>query len=239
MPIEFKCSQCGRLLRTGDETAGRLAQCPQCGSQTQIPQPSQPPATPPADEIPTLQADDSPFGGSGNIPPLGGSPFNSQTGSGPYQQSWQAGSQYNAENAGYAKSRVSGPAIGLIVTAALGLLGNIAGLSFTLLAPAAMQAPAFPNNPANANAPQMPNFLVQQQFGVGFTLVQYAIGLGLAILVLVGGIKMNKLENYALAMTASIVAIIPCFSPCCLVGIPIGIWALVVLNDANVKSAFR
>ena len=80
---------------------------------------------------------------------------------------------------------------------------------------------------------------MQPQFGIGISLAQNAIGIGLAILVLMGGIKMNKLESYSLAMAASIIAVIPCFSPCCLLGIPIGIWALVVLNDPNVKSAFK
>ena len=37
MPIEFRCSQCGKLLRTGDDTAGRQAQCPECGALTGIP----------------------------------------------------------------------------------------------------------------------------------------------------------------------------------------------------------
>jgi hypothetical protein len=37
MAIEFRCGQCGKLLRTGDDTAGRMAQCPECGSQTPIP----------------------------------------------------------------------------------------------------------------------------------------------------------------------------------------------------------
>jgi hypothetical protein len=40
-------------------------------------------------------------------------------------------------------------------------------------------------------------------------------------------------------MAASIIAIIPCFGPCCCLGIPVGIWALVVINKPEVKSAFR
>jgi uncharacterized RDD family membrane protein YckC/DNA-directed RNA polymerase subunit RPC12/RpoP len=39
MPIEFACTQCGKQLRTPDETAGRNAKCPQCGTVMQIPQP--------------------------------------------------------------------------------------------------------------------------------------------------------------------------------------------------------
>jgi hypothetical protein len=40
-------------------------------------------------------------------------------------------------------------------------------------------------------------------------------------------------------MTASILALAPCISPCCLVGLPIGIWALVVLSKPEVKSSFH
>jgi hypothetical protein len=40
-------------------------------------------------------------------------------------------------------------------------------------------------------------------------------------------------------MAASIIAMIPCVSPCCLLGLPIGIWALVVLMKPEVKSAFH
>ena len=38
---------------------------------------------------------------------------------------------------------------------------------------------------------------------------------------------------------AAIVAMIPRISPCCLLGLPFGIWALVVLSNGTVKAAFR
>lgn len=37
MSIEFRCSQCGTLLRTADETAGKQAKCPTCGLIQPIP----------------------------------------------------------------------------------------------------------------------------------------------------------------------------------------------------------
>ena len=37
MPIEFRCQQCSKLLRTGDDTAGKSAKCPQCGNVMTIP----------------------------------------------------------------------------------------------------------------------------------------------------------------------------------------------------------
>ncbi len=48
MPIEFRCSQCNRLLRTRDDTAGKQAKCPECGTVLTIPTPGEPPQTPPA-----------------------------------------------------------------------------------------------------------------------------------------------------------------------------------------------
>lgn len=42
MPIEFRCTQCNRLLRTGDETAGKKAKCPECGAIVTIPAPGAP-----------------------------------------------------------------------------------------------------------------------------------------------------------------------------------------------------
>ena len=54
---------------------------------------------------------------------------------------------------------------------------------------------------------------------------------------LVGANKMRKLENYPLALTAAIVMVLPC-SPCCVLSLPFGIWALVVLCDPQVRDAF-
>ena len=44
MAIEFRCTQCGKLLRTGDDTAGKPAKCPQCGAVTTIPSATAAPA---------------------------------------------------------------------------------------------------------------------------------------------------------------------------------------------------
>ncbi len=56
--------------------------------------------------------------------------------------------------------------------------------------------------------------------------------------VLFGAIRMIKKKDHGIAKAASIVAIIPFLGPCCLLGIPFGIWALVVLNKPHVRSAF-
>ena len=37
MTIEFRCDQCGELLRTSDEKAGWQAKCPGCGTPVTVP----------------------------------------------------------------------------------------------------------------------------------------------------------------------------------------------------------
>ncbi len=61
----------------------------------------------------------------------------------------------------------------------------------------------------------------------------------LAAVIIYGAIRMRRLEAYGLAMTASILSLVPCLNCCCAVGIPIGIWALVVLTRPEVRASFR
>ncbi len=126
-----------------------------------------------------------------------------------------------------AENLVNGPAIGLMVLAglnlalgALGLMMNLAGSSMRVLQ----------HGPQEAWA---------NMYSGTLGLVSNSLGILLSAVIFYGGLKMKRLENYGLAMAASILSIVPCTSPCCLLGIPIGIWALVVLMKPEVKSAFR
>jgi hypothetical protein len=125
---------------------------------------------------------------------------------------------------GESLDQVNGPAIGLIVVAILGFLLQAAALIFRLFfsALAARQTEAFPN-----------------MFSGSLGIASGVIGMLVSVLILMGGIKMKNLQNHGLAMTASIIAMIPCISPCCIIGLPIGIWAVIVLSKPEVKSAFH
>jgi hypothetical protein len=71
------------------------------------------------------------------------------------------------------------------------------------------------------------------------SIIAAILGILSSALILFGALKMRKLESFGLAMTSSIIAMIPCVSPCCLIGLPIGIWSLVILSKPEVKSAFH
>jgi GYF domain 2 len=132
----------------------------------------------------------------------------------------------------HAENEVSGPAIGLMVVGALGIANGIisiiihlTGITFNSL-----------NNMNGMNNPQMMQFM---QFGSGALGIVFALlKIILGIFVIFGALKMKALQQHSLAIGAGIVAVIPCISPCCCVGIPIGIWALIVLNKPEVRSYF-
>jgi hypothetical protein len=135
-----------------------------------------------------------------------------------------------APMAAAAQDQVTAPAIALMVVAIVGFLLQVANLVWRLGFAAVM-------------ASQQEQALRQTPFGNMFSGPFVIVGAVIAILVsgliLFGAIKMKQLENYGLAMAASIIAMIPCISPCCIIGLPIGIWAVVILSKPEVKSAFH
>jgi hypothetical protein len=65
-----------------------------------------------------------------------------------------------------------------------------------------------------------------------------AIWILMNLAIAVGAVSMIRLRNYRSAYTAAILSVIPVCSPCLLLGIPFGIWAIVVLNRPEVKQRF-
>ena len=65
-----------------------------------------------------------------------------------------------------------------------------------------------------------------------------AICLPCGFLIAFGGMKMRQLTGFGWALTGSILSIIPFTNMCCCAGLPIGLWALVVLFGSDVRLAF-
>lgn len=135
-----------------------------------------------------------------------------------------------------AASKVAGPAIALMVVGALTLLAALYCIVTGAMGGDAAVAPP-------AEIQDNPQFAQQFEFAQKID-GPFAIGLGvlwliIGAVIIFGALKMKSLQSYGLAMTASVLAMIPCVSPCCLVGLPIGIWSLIVLMNPDVKAAFR
>lgn len=199
MPIEFRCVQCGKLLRTGDGSEGRQAQCPACETLNTVPTTPEP------------------------------EPITAET-LGPAQSFQPVQMHSPAEKIQIAAQRVAAPAICLIVVSSLGMVLQLLGLvvNFLML-----------NNDVPHNQPGMQfqgDMPVEVQ--VAINVGSAVLGIAFGIVVLIGAIKMKNLKSYGLSMAAAIIAMLPCISPCCVLGLPFGIWAIVVLVDPEVKAAF-
>lgn len=140
------------------------------------------------------------------------------------------------------KSKVMGPAIGLIICAVLQLLGSVYNVLTINQLPAQFEAQrkqidADPKMGEDQKK-QMKDFL-QTYENIVTPGMPVGIGLGAigGVVILIGGIKMMNLSSLGWARAASILVLIPCFA-CCLIGIPIGIWSLTTLKKPEVRAAF-
>ncbi|MBL9127380.1 MAG: hypothetical protein JNL97_07030 [Verrucomicrobiales bacterium] len=82
-------------------------------------------------------------------------------------------------------------------------------------------------------------FDVMKNFQGPVAIVTSFLSIAISGLIMYAGQKMRQLQSYALAVTGAVLAIVPCISPCCCIGIPVGVWVLVVLFKPEVKAAFQ
>jgi hypothetical protein len=136
-----------------------------------------------------------------------------------------------------AKSRVSGPAIALLVTGIIGLLLSVGSFVLHLLVVLGVRATT--PMPAAPSPELQQIFTMLNSLNSPLGLVSDVFSLTVGVLIVLGALKMKNLQSYTFAYTISILAMIPCLSPCCLIGLPFGIWALVVLNKPEIKSQFN
>lgn len=127
---------------------------------------------------------------------------------------------------------VKGPAIALIVTSIVNLVFGVWQLA---------RLAWFSNVDLYSRMPQLNDPQIQKIIHLLYGPVGIASSvfeLLVSVLILIGALKMQALRNYPLALTAAILAAVPCLTPCCFLGLPFGIWALVVLNKSGIKSQF-
>jgi len=125
-------------------------------------------------------------------------------------------------------TQVSSPSVGLLVT---GVVGGIISLIGLILNAIGTSVIPFVEDSLDDRYME----LWEGAAGIASSF----IGIVVAVFIIYAALKMKELSQYGLCMAASILAMIPCISPCCIIGLPIGIWCLVVLTKPEVKSAFH
>lgn len=127
------------------------------------------------------------------------------------------------------RTKVMIPAIFLIVVGVLGLLASIFGC---------VNAAISPPPPVDPNAPEAVKAFVQGSVGPAAVGIQAFFILFNAFLIF-GAVQMLRMKAWPLALSSSIAAIINFGSCCCILGIPVGIWSIVILFVPDVKEAFK
>ena len=209
MAISVACPACGRQYSVKDDAAGKRFKCKDCEAVIDVPLAA-------GDDF---GADDygDPYGGDLGAPPAASLPSRRRSSAG------------RSASAAAAAERTKLPAIFMYVVCTMSIGYSIINLITQAMG---LQAP-------------MPEFGNQQNQ----MAVQIGQGIGVAMVVLFivrdafliyAFSRMHVVRSYGIAFAGAVISVIPCIgSPCCALGVPFGIWALVVLNDPSVKSAFR
>lgn len=122
-----------------------------------------------------------------------------------------------------ARAMVNLPAIALIVLGILGILTSFGWGCGGIAAPSVSK---------DGDVRDAATLL----YSLGCCSLLDLIPCGLAIF---GGIKMRSLQNFTMARVGSIAAMLTFTCCMCVPGIAVGIWSLIVLNNPEVKAAFR
>jgi hypothetical protein len=123
------------------------------------------------------------------------------------------------------------PAIGLIVVGALNALTGLLWIAGVVLR-------------ATGTLAELPMAQLGEEgapIRMGQTLIQaiYFFTLVASPFIIIGAVNMLKGRKYSSAKMAAILAMIPATSCCFILGIPFGVWALIVLSKPEVKAFFE
>ena len=125
------------------------------------------------------------------------------------------------------KTAVAPPAIALIVVSILGLVVSL-GVAAVY---GAVLSGLFPM-PSNQNPSEI-------KLGATVMVLLGIVSAVISLVVLFGAVRMFRLRNYGFSVAAAIISMVPCCWNCALLGLPFGIWALVMLLRPEVKAAFN
>lgn len=126
------------------------------------------------------------------------------------------------------RSQLSGPSVGLLVT---GIIGGIFELTSFI-------AGFFGASFVALMEDEIPERF-ESTFKASFWTASSLVGVLIAAFLIYAAMMMKELNQWGICIAASILAMIPCISPCCIIGLPIGIWCLTVLTKPDVKAAFH
>jgi DNA-directed RNA polymerase subunit RPC12/RpoP len=221
MSMTLSCSSCQRELRLPEELIGKPVKCPACG-QTFMADSTGPANIPPKRQENQLQSSQPPFTDH----------FSDEESEEGYEEGIDSSTRRSRRFYRAARDEIRGPAIGLMI---VGMINCILGALRIVLYIAFM---AFRDSPELKGRPEFndmqPLMILAGAAGIAIAIAGIVVG----VIITYGAAKMLKLKRYKLAMASSILALVPVVTFCCILGVPFGIWSIVVLCKPEVKNAF-
>jgi len=258
--IQFQCDACLAYVRASNAKAGKRVFCPHCGAKVYVPDPDFLGETAATEGAAVDELDELSGAGQGGdawseelgdvdnlsdlvepktewpAPPQqdeddadGAAPDNDEKEEQDDAESSTSAAKKSVKREHYLpkiddplRRKVFWPAVGVLLVTLFALLMSL--LYVPVIAWQVYQV--FQENPDVDGC-----FIALQMIATIISSVYY-------ILVLSRGIHMLLMTDYEQAMVSAGLVMMPC-SLCCVVGIPVGLWAFSVLRDPQVKQAFK
>jgi hypothetical protein len=250
VPIETRCPACGRKLKAPDALLGKAVRCPNCQQSftVDIPPLDEAPAETAVTERPEEPRRKAPRRDDASVTARSGEARRKRSrvddeddDDRPRRRRYEDKEDDFDDDERYERKRrkqrrreaaagsVMGPAIALMCVGGIAMLLAMVSLVLNLMGAALLAAPQ-----VQAGGGGGPDAIANAVGGVAGAI----FGICWGGIVLSGAWSMMRLRGYGYAMASTIVAMLPC-TLCCLLGLPFGIWSLVVLCRPDVRDAFR
>lgn len=208
------CPQCNQKVRVPEEMLGQVVQCPLCNLVYTAPLRGGPPMVLPV--------------APGQYPAAG-----------PYATG--APANWGVDPREAARQAVRAPAIALLVTGIIGLAFNLIGLG-TVIYVLAAGPDAMLDQMERVFPPGQLQDAMKETWspeGLRQNLVMTVLFLGVCVVICIAAVQMLRLRVYWLALAGCVLAMVNIENCCCMLGLPIGIWALVMLLQPGVRNSFE
>lgn len=139
-----------------------------------------------------------------------------------YQQPLQDSYQAKGSNA-----KIVAPGIVLIVLGSLSFILSAIGFIVAMGEPPKI----------DPELPPVFHSIVELSYGTS-GMIQQGIFLIISLIIMLGGAMMVKIKAWPLCLIAAILSIININSCICIAGLPVGIWAIVILSLEDVRRSF-
>lgn len=157
----------------------------------------------------------NPYGYGGGQNPYGQNPYSSPNFAGPPGMRPPLG------------AKVMAPAIALLVVSVIGIGASLFNVAFSFSEP-----------DIDPNAPPFVQEMQKGSVGPMAAVIQGIFVLVNAFIIF-GAVQMMRQKMRGVAIAASVVAMVNFGTCCCVLGIPVGIWSVIILLQDDVRAAFE